>query len=69
MLLLRDYAIQQQNELPRCEMHIQHYVGPEQVFSVVAVNRMGAELFSEYLSLCALSEKLHPCIMWGAQHA
>lgn len=41
MLLLQDDAVHQYTEFPRCHMHIQQCVLPEQLFSMVTENGIG----------------------------
>lgn len=48
--VLQDDAI----KFPWCHMHIQQYVVPEQLFSVVAENGLGAKLLSGCAVLSAL---------------
>ena len=60
---LRQVAIQQHTEIPRCHIQFQTYVLPEHLFSMVAGNGLGAELVSGCGVLSALSHYPHGCFV------
>ena len=64
MLLLRQVAIQQHTEIPRCHIHFQTYVLPEHLVSMVAGNGVGTEHVSGCGLVSALSQDLHGCYVW-----
>ena len=63
MLLLRQVAIHQHTEIPRCHIHFQTYVLPEHLVSIVPENGLGTELVSGCGVLSALSQDLHGCFV------